>query len=319
MRFKLLSIFLALQIVSFSVWTTVFSEDSTLTPAETLSGQEFAPVHPSVELASAAILESADQVPSWIGEISSVTSLQTPEVTPMVEQAPILEPTEPVEPGYLPHFSAQNAIGEVALTQPIQEDQIARAFQKLPQDQVKSLQSLIFDYDPHAHRGLGGGGMIIIRAVDMTSEEFVAVLIHELGHNVDYGFLKPQEEVSKTSFADGDMPLYETDPSVDFYRLSWTSNTTKKEGITDADFVSGYAASDPFEDFSETYAYYILHNKEFQALTASSEVLLAKYNFMKDMVFKGQVFETGTTQTDLTTRPWDITVLPYDLSTFLDN
>ena len=159
--------------------------------------------------------------------------------------------------------------------------------------------------------------MIILRAVDMASEEFIAVFIHELAHNVDYAYLPPSEEKTKSAFLDGQMPLYETDPSLDFYRISWFAHNFRKPEAATADFVSGYAMSDPFEDFAETYAYYVLHNEDFKILTQTSDALLAKYNFMKNQVFSGQEFESQNTNVALDQRPWDVTVLPYDLNEFM--
>ena len=76
--------------------------------------------------------------------------------------------------------------------------------------------------------------------------------------------------------------------------------------------------TDPFEDFAETYAYYVLHNKDFKSKTQDSDKLLAKYNYMKNTVFGGKEFNTGEYLTkNLTNQPWDITILPYNLTSFL--
>lgn len=293
--FKLLSVFLALQLISFAVWKVGFSDAA----SNQASAADPNYVHSALELASASITQASADEPV----ITTEASVQKEEVSPVIE---------------LPHFSAKNITNsEDHVMGPIQENQIAEVLKHLPAEHRAALKEVTLDYDPAAHRGLGGGSLIIIRAVDMSAEEFVGVFVHELGHNVDYAYLVPSHEKQASPFTDAGTPLYESDPSLDFYRISWTSNQYSQEGAVAADFVSGYAMTDPFEDFAETYVYYVLHNREFKALTENSEALKAKYNFMKDRVFSGEVFETGDLNLHQTSQPWDITVLPYDLNQFL--
>ena len=293
--FKLLSAFLALQLISFAVWKVGFSE---IAPDQ-VPAVDPNYVHSALELASASITQaSADE---------SVVITETP--VQKAEPLPVIE---------LPHFSAKNDTGsEAQLTRSIHENQIAEVLKHLPAEHAAALREVTLDYDPAAHRGLGGGSLIIMRAVDMSAEEFLAVFVHELGHNVDYAFLAPLSQNQTSPFTDAGTPLFESDPSLDFYRISWTSNQYSQEGAVAADFVSGYAMTDPFEDFAESYVYYVLHNREFKSLAENSEALKAKYDFMKERVFNGEVFETGDANLHQTTQPWDITVLPYDLNQFL--
>ena len=74
--------------------------------------------------------------------------------------------------------------------------------------------------------------------------------------------------------------------------------------------------SDPFEDFAETYTYYVLHNEDFKALVSSSPKLYAKYRFMKYRVFNGIEFNTGDGEVIIHNRPWDTTLLNYELEEF---
>jgi len=199
----------------------------------------------------------------------------------------------------------------------IKENQITTALARLPLSHAESVTSITIDYSPNIRRGMGGNNRIILRGVGMGSEEMVAVLIHEVGHNVDYAFLAPEDQAIRSPFMDGRTPLYESDASLDFYRISWLSDAKRKNAAVNTDFVSGYAMSDCFEDFAESYAYYILHNKDFKRLAASSEALYAKYQFMKYRVFDGIEFDTGEGEADENMRPWDVTVLSYDLGEFL--
>lgn len=293
--FKLLSAFLALQLISFAVWKVGFS-DAASNQAPTVDPNY---VHSALELASASITQASASESMAVTEIS----VHQKEVSSTIE---------------LPHFSAKNTTNsEDQVTGPIQENQIAQVLKHLPVGHAETLKEVTLDYDPAAHRGLGGGSLIIMRAVDMSTEEFLAVFVHELGHNVDYAYLTPSNQNQTSPFKDAGTPLFESDPSLDFYRISWSSNQYSQSGTIAADFVSGYAMTDPFEDFAETYVYYVLHNREFESLTENSEALKAKYNFMKDHVFNGKVFDTGDMNVEPVSQPWDITVLPYDLSGFL--
>lgn len=200
-----------------------------------------------------------------------------------------------------------------------QKNELMEVIGKLPPEHTSTLKNLILDMNPEANRGLGGRSIIILRGVNMDAGEMAAVLVHEIGHNVDLGYLTEKDQAEASGFSDGKSLVYEGDPSLQFYRLSWENEKTRKKTATNFDFVSGYAMSDPFEDFAESYVYYVLHNADFKAKTQTSDVMLAKYRFMKDVVFKGREYATGIFKVeDLNRRPWDITVLSYNLASFLN-
>lgn len=200
-----------------------------------------------------------------------------------------------------------------------QKNELMEVIGKLPAEHTSTLKNLILDLDPEANRGLGGRSVIILRGVNMDASEMAAVLIHEIGHNVDLGYLAEKDKSEASQFNDGKNRIYEGDPSLEFYRLSWENERARKRTASNFDFVSGYAMSDPFEDFAESYVYYVLHNADFKAKTQTSDVMLAKYRFMKDVVFQGKEYATGAYKSeDLNRRPWDITVLSYNLDSFLN-
>lgn len=275
MRLKILSLFMAIQILSFGIWTNLSHAEPTIPQTN-----EPTQIHPAPAMPS-ALVDSAEE---------SSLSL---------------------------HFVTRNMDEKKRFLNSIKKNQIETALKKLPSEHVKSVSNIILDYDPSAHRGLGGSELIILRAVDMGTEEMLAVLIHEMGHNVDSGYLTPKEEKVKSPFEDWGVPLYETDSSLDFYSISWASDEKRKKTAINTDFVSGYAMSDCFEDFAESYVYYVLHNKDFKRLAASSESLYAKYHFMKYEVFGGVEFDTADGIIKEKQRPWDITVLRYDFSELL--
>jgi hypothetical protein len=165
--------------------------------------------------------------------------------------------------------------------------------------------------DAPENRGLGGANTIIITG-NVSDAEFVALLVHECGHVVDLGGLTGSSDSGTSSFFDGTIPMYLSDASVGFYSISWTTARTKKKGMRDADFVSGYAAtSDVFEDFSETFAFYALQNKEFARLAKTNAVLRAKYLFMRDHVFNDVPPLSLGSFVRGKKVPWDVTKLPY--------
>jgi hypothetical protein len=199
----------------------------------------------------------------------------------------------------------------------LQKTDINAALEVLPVDHSSTVKNIILDYKADAGRGLGGNNLIILRGLNMSESELIGVFVHEVGHNVDYAYLSPKKLEKESEFKDGSYPLYVTDASLDFYRICWENEKTRKKTVSNLDFVSGYAMSDPFEDFAETYIYYVLHNADFKALTAESPKLLAKYRFMQYHVFGGVEFDTGDGVVRANNRPWDITILAYDLEKFL--
>ena len=265
------------------------------------------------------ILFVAIQVLSF-GIWHQVQAWQPAFLEPIITRNPIISHTAAQQEQEFSHlrFSARN-LNETngQATIPF-ENQIINVLRKLPRGHAEAIHHVILDYSPSIRRGLGGSKIVILRAVKMDDEEFVGVLIHEIGHNVDLVHLSPKNKKQKSVFKDGSTPIYLTDPSLDFYQISWQNEKTMKKTADNMDFVSGYAMSDTFEDFAETYIYYILHNKNFKALTASNDALYAKYKFMKKQVFNGIEFDTGDGEASLNKRHWDTTVLPYDLEGFLN-
>ncbi|MFC1810700.1 putative zinc-binding metallopeptidase, partial [Patescibacteria group bacterium] len=117
---------------------------------------------------------------------------------------------------------------------------------------------------------------------------------------------------------DGSIPIYNDDPSLRFYKLSWNNENEMKEGSVKANFVTGYAMTDPFEDFAETYNYYILHGSQFKQMAKYDKTLRRKYIYIKYFVFEGQEFDYDPyNETVNGWRNYDSTLLNYDYETFL--
>jgi hypothetical protein len=280
MRLKVLSLFLAVQFVSFALWQGVQAWEQKRNPKPVMVSSESA-------LSVAPLSNSHEAAKPRLNQI---------------------------------RFSSESADGQKYL--PLESDRrdgLMAVISKLPSEHISTLRNLVLDNNPNAGRGLGGKSLIILRGVNMNAEERAAVLIHEIGHNVDLGFLVEKNTVTPSEFKDGRSLVYEGDLSLDFYRISWANEKTRTKTAVNFDFVSGYAMTDPFEDFAESYVYYILHNQDFKSKTQTSDALYQKYEYMKNTVFKGREFTSGAYKPDeLNRRPWDITVLSYDLEGFLN-
>lgn len=193
---------------------------------------------------------------------------------------------------------------------------VYRTLQALPKPHTEFMKDLTLFFTPDGRRGLAGGNQIILRCLNVEDFELSGVLTHEIGHLVDEKFLTGNKESGKSGFHDFGAPLYEDDQSVRFYRLSWVSHEKRRDESSPFDFVSGYAMSDPFEDFAETYLMYRFHGPEFRAIAEGNLVLQQKYNFMKVYIFDGEEFEKNAASNfPAFRRVYDATTLPFEIPT----
>jgi hypothetical protein len=194
---------------------------------------------------------------------------------------------------------------------------VYRTLKSLPEGPVNKLKHLTLYFSDTGHRGLGGGNTVILRCQNVADEELVGVLVHEMGHIMDTGVMKGSYFAGKSEFMDGENPVYRNDKSLGFYRLSFEDENTLRPGIDKYSFVSGYAGSDPWEDFAESFAYYVLHGDEFRKLAENNEILQKKYDYLKNTVFNGKEYYNGYEEkANALVRYYDVTVLPYDINKF---
>jgi hypothetical protein len=198
---------------------------------------------------------------------------------------------------------------------------VYKTLKSLPEEPVKHLKHLTLYFSDTGRRGLGGGNTIILRCKNVTDEELVGVLIHEMAHIMDTGVMQGTPQSGKSEFMDGLQPIYNNDASLEFYKLSFEDSETLKKGANRLDFVSGYAMTDAFEDFAESYTYYILHGTEFRQLAQQNKILKAKYEFLKTRVFNNKEYFNGKelSKGQMLVRHYDVTVLPYEMDKFLKN
>lgn len=153
-------------------------------------------------------------------------------------------------------------------------------------------------------RGQMSGRKVSLTVSIESDPENAAVFTHELGHVVDiYGF--PKDTNGK-------------DISDQFYQISWTNDRTKRQDSAIADFVSGYALSNQYEDFAESFAFYVLYNDEFATRAKKNAFLKAKYDFLRNQVFAGDKFVGTSFSYDvLPGYLWDTTRASLNLKKYL--
>lgn len=196
---------------------------------------------------------------------------------------------------------------------------VYQTFSALPARHTASLASLDLSFSTSARRGLSSGETLQLRCTGMTDSVLVSVLAHEIGHLVDIGGFQGDFTTGLSGFKDFSHDVYENDPSVEFYRISWLSDTVKRQESTVLDFVSGYAMNDPFEDFAEAYNWYVLQGANFRHLAQTNSALRQKYDFLKAHVFDNREFGGKMLYRDSYKRVYDSTLLPYSLRTFLSS
>ena len=101
--------------------------------------------------------------------------------------------------------------------------------------------------------------------------------------------------------------LQKADPSEEFYAMSWVKPNIMKAWLSGSSFISGYAATNQYEDFAESFTMYVFHNKEFLKRAESNALLQKKYTFLKVSVF-GNVFLGSAYEKDVIPKKvWDVT------------
>ncbi|PIR48284.1 hypothetical protein COU80_04920 [Candidatus Peregrinibacteria bacterium CG10_big_fil_rev_8_21_14_0_10_55_24] len=221
--------------------------------------------------------------------------------------APVLIATKEREPQAKP--TLLEAVDHTDIRAHHQEiaNEVLRA---LPTQCLSALKRLYVRYDNPDQRGLAGKNSIILDG-SVPDSEFRALLIHEFGHITDLGCLTGANASAPSGFRDGTETIYANDPSVGFYQISWTSSRTKVSGTQDEDFVSGYASWDPFEDFAETFAYYVLQRDAFAMRAEENTALAEKFAWMETHIFQQDTAVATGTHRWTGTVPWDVTKLGY--------
>ena len=135
-------------------------------------------------------------------------------------------------------------------------------------------------------------------ATNQNINEYISVFIHEFWHYIDLYFLE------KKVFLD---------ISSKFYEISWLETKIKKQNMEISDFVSWYAATNKYEDFAESFTYYVLHNKDFLEKAKTNQTIKTKYDFFWRYIFKNkEFFSTKFNDEKIKNYYWDVTKINFD-------
>lgn len=139
---------------------------------------------------------------------------------------------------------------------------------------------------------------------DLSYDEFNSVFIHELSHFVDLYSLEKKVFIDISDY---------------FYDISWDSTKVIRWWQKQSDFVSGYAMTNKYEDFAESFTYYVLHNNDFLEKSKKSSVLEKKYNFFRNYIFRNNEFVKTDFSLDneILDYYWDITKIEINSEKFL--
>lgn len=186
---------------------------------------------------------------------------------------------------------------------------VLRALPSACRDNLKNFAVL---YKNATRRGLGGKTTIILDG-SVPDTEFAALLVHECGHVIS-GNLVGSADSGDSGYRDGSEIYFQSSPMVTFWNIAWTTTGTKKPGMTDNDFISGYAQSDPYEAFAELFAAYVLQRDMVRTHANNNETIAlhlawmeATFPLPEDPIGNGTATWTGAV-------PWDITKLPLTLA-----
>ncbi len=135
--------------------------------------------------------------------------------------------------------------------------------------------------------------------------EYISVWIHELGHFIDLYYFKKQVF---------------TDISEFYYNISWEWVNIIKSWQSIDDFVSWYSMTNQYEDFAESFTYYVLHNSDFLEKSKKSLYLKRKYDFFDKYLFIDLDFLWTDFSVWNEIEPYyrDITKIDFSLENFLD-
>ena len=145
-----------------------------------------------------------------------------------------------------------------------------------------------------------------------NNREFWEVFTHELWHIIDLWVLIWNWRRFNSEFTEFWRPrFYDNDPSINFYRISWINENTRKSVASRDDFVSWYSMTNPFEDFAESVNMYLNHYLLFKEMSNNSSSLRQKFVYM-DRLFNWQYINTDRSNLQKLTnnpswRPWDST------------
>lgn len=140
------------------------------------------------------------------------------------------------------------------------------------------------------------------------AKEFRQVLTHELGHMIDFSVVtwySRTKDTRYTEFWKARWPV--DDPSINYYKISWLDESTRRSSANFRDFVSGYGMRWMYEDMAEFHNLWLNHHAYLKSLVRWNETLEAKYDYFSALYGRNYFNDTYTTYPDPWERVWDTT------------
>lgn len=192
-------------------------------------------------------------------------------------------------------------------------DTVFRALPALCRD---NLEHVIVRYDPTAERGQATATTMLLRGPLATLSpkkkmEMIGVITHECGHIMSLSALAGIPSDGMSDYPDGHIPTY-NGPAARFYAISWKNSEEMRKGAKNADFVSGYAKENPFEDIAETMTYFLLQRTAFEERAERNSLLAQKLAWAETYIGDSHFSSLHSTSWD-GRFPWDVTKLPHAL------
>ena len=149
----------------------------------------------------------------------------------------------------------------------------------------EALAAMIINEQKWSRRGSANRDTITINLWWITYDnEFFQVISHEIWHIIDLWWLQWTSSKKSPIFTEFNKQVFWIDdPSIEYYKYSWTSETVRKSWVSKEDFCSGYGMSDPFEDFAECHNLYINHHDYFRHIAMNNNTMKNKYNFFSNL------------------------------------
>lgn len=149
----------------------------------------------------------------------------------------------------------------------------------------EALSAMLINGNKWTRRGSANRNTITINLWWIIHDnEFFQVISHEMWHIVDLWGLQWRSNQKNPIFTEFDKAVFSIDdPSLEYYKYSWSSETVRKSWMTKEDFCSWYGMSDPFEDFAECHNLYLNHHDYFRKIAMNNSTMKNKYNFMSNL------------------------------------
>ena len=178
-------------------------------------------------------------------------------------------------------------------------------------DIKKEFKTLVINSNAGKRRWWATWSKITINLDSFTDlSQFWQVLTHEFWHIVDLWVLNWNSWSKDSDYTEfWKVKFSVDDPSLEYYKYSWSSEDIRKSSAVEKDFCSDYWMSNPFEDFAECHNLYLNNRKLFRSMAAESSILKNKFNFFANLFDNEILWDYNSQHLYVWWRPWDTTAL----------